>query len=370
MTIKFREIIYVLIIGTAISMLLSYIVNDTKVPPSITHFILKPTITPTPTPAISLMTPLTQKILTGGTHAFQTFNNCGPASLSMMLAYYGITVDQHVLGQALRPYQNTRGDNDDKSVIIPELAEKAKEYGLLPYHRHNGTFEAIKLFITYDMPVMARTLTKPNEDIGHYRIIKGYDDALGVLIQDDSLQGKNLSFTYEAFNNLWQAFGYEFLVLVPPGKRDIAEAILGDEKDERTSWIRAADRFRDRLRENPDDVFARFNLSIALYHIGDFQASVSEFVTVEHRLPFRTLWYQIEPILSYYELGEYQRVFALTDKILMNDNRAFSELYMLRGQIYERAGDIDVARQEYMQAVLYHRNLTTAHDALTRVSPD
>src|SRR3990167_5746090 len=47
-----------------------------------------PTIPPSPT----------TKVLTGGYHTFQTFNNCGPASLSMALRYFGINVSQHDLG--------------------------------------------------------------------------------------------------------------------------------------------------------------------------------------------------------------------------------------------------------------------------------
>ena len=115
-----------------------------------------------------------QKVLSnGGYHIFQTFNNCGPAALSMALRFYGTNVSQAQLGQALRPYQIPGGDNDDKSVTLDELGEKAKEYGLIPYHRPMGNPQIVKQFIANDMPVIARTLTKPTEDIGHYRVIKG-----------------------------------------------------------------------------------------------------------------------------------------------------------------------------------------------------
>jgi tetratricopeptide (TPR) repeat protein len=320
--------------------------------------------TPTPTPPIILETPPAQKILPGGTHVFQSFNNCGPASLSMALSLYGISVSQQELGLALRPYQNPQGDNDDKSVTLAELAEKSKEYGFVPYLRPGGNMKLIQQFITYDIPVIVRTTTTPTEDIGHFRVIKGYDDATGEIIQDDSLQGKNIRFTYEAFTTLWEIFGYEFLVLVPAEKVDVAQAILGELADETYAWRISADAMRSTLAIQPNDLWPRFNLAVALYHIGDYQGSVEAFEQIESHLPFRTLWYQIEPIRSYYELGNYDRVFALTNKVLNNENRAFSELYVIRGTIYKNQGNVAAAQREFEKAVLYNQHLKAAQDAL------
>lgn len=327
------------------------------------------TPTPSPIPPITLVQPPSNKILQNNYHIFQTFNNCGPAALSMALSYYGIYESQEKLGQDLRPYQNPQGDNDDKSVTLEELSEKSKEYGLVPYHRPNGNIEIIKLFIAYDIPVVARTLTKPNEDIGHYRIVKGYDSAEQNIIQDDSLQGKNLNFSYEDFNTLWKRFNYEYLVLVPAEKVEIAEAILQEDKDEKTAWQKAVENSRRHLPGDQNghlegEVYDRFNLSVAFYNIGEYERSVEEFEKVENLLPFRTLWYQIEPIQAYYELGSYDRVFEITNKILNTYNRAFSELYLIRGKIYKNQGDLESARSEYEKAVFYNTNLKPAQEAL------
>ena len=322
--------------------------------------------TPTPTPQPILKQPTINKVLNNDYHVFQTFNNCGPAALSMALSYYGINKSQAELGFELRPYQNPIGDNDDKSVTLEELAEKSKKYGFVPYHRPNGNIEIIKLFITYDIPVIARTLTKSNEDIGHYRIVKGYDSAEQNIIQDDSLQGKNLRYTYEQFNAMWKEFNYEYLVLVPNDKIKIAELILGEDIDEKTAWRKALKNADEETRNNAD-IYAVFNLSVAAYHIGDYERSVREFEKAENLLPFRTLWYQIEPILAYYELGNYDRVFEITDKVLNNYNRAFSELYILRGNIYKNQGNLDAARSEFQKAVFYNTNLKSAQESLNSV---
>lgn len=321
-----------------------------------------PSSSRTPTPA--LLKPPVSKTLPNDYHTFQTFNNCGPAAFSMALSYYGINRTQQELGQALRPYQIPGGNNDDKSVTLRELAEKSKEYGFVPYHRPNGNIESIKLFITYNIPVITRTWLKENEDIGHYRVIKGYDSSTGEIIQDDSLQGKNLRYSYDQFLTLWKKFNYEYLVLVPEEKIPIATLILGEDADELVSWSKAVANAQEEVSKNPADLYSRFNLSVALYHTGDYQQAVEVFETVEQRLPFRTLWYQIEPIQSYYELNKYDRVFEITDRILNYYNRAFSELYLIRGEIYKKQGNVQKARQEFENAVRYNANLPSAHSAL------
>ena len=327
-----------------------------------------PKTTPAEATPISLSKPPVQKTLKNDYHIFQTFNNCGPASLSMTLSYFGIKVSQKEIGDDLRPYQNPQGDNDDKSVTLNELAEKAKEYGLIPYHRQNGNIELLKYFITYDIPVITFTWTKPNEDIGHYRVVKGFDETSNELIQDDSLQGKNLRFKYDDFNVLWNKFNYEYLVLVPKDKVGIAEAILGDNKEESKAWKNAVDILAKFLEKNPDDVLARFSLSISYYYKGEYKKSIEHFEMVQNKLSKRALWYQIEPIQAYFEMENYNKVMEMSDNILNNGNRAFSELYMLRGRIYLIKGDLKNAKTEFEKAVYYNKNMEEAQEALRKVS--
>lgn len=321
-------------------------------------------IPPSPSPSLIPLIIPPSKTLTNDYHIFQSYNNCGPAALSMALSYYGIQKSQAELGNDLRPYQIPGGNNDDKSVTLEEVAEKSKEYDLIPYLRPNGTSGVIKKFIAADIPVITRTWLKENDDIGHYRIIKGYDDNTHQFIQDDSLQGKNLKYTYDEFDKIWDKFNYEYLVLIPKDKQALAEQIIGEDLNETTALLKAVNLSENKLKENPEDITAGFNLSVAFYKLGDYQRSVDEFEKIENRLPFRTLWYQIEPILAYYELGNYSRVTELADKVLNNHNKAFSELYILKGKIYQSRGENNLARLEFEKAIFYNENLKEAHDSL------
>jgi len=333
--------------------------NPTKTPTQTNS----PTPTQTPTPF-----PLPKtKILENDSHVFQTFNNCGPAALSMALSYYGIIKTQEELGAALRPYQVAGGNNDDKSVTLDEMAEKAKEFGLIPYHRPNGTILLLRQFIALGYPVVTRTLLEENNDIGHYRVIKGYNDITQELTQDDSLQGKNLIYSYETFTRLWKQFQYEYLVLIPPDKESEIKAILGEDADISKSWAKAVRNAEKELEKNPDDIYAHFNLSVGLHHTGEYKRAKQEFEKVEHLLPFRMLWYQIEPIQTYFELGEYQKVMDMTEYIFNNQNRAYAELYIIRGNMYKKQGDIENAKKEYQNAVYYNKNLKSAQEALQSV---
>jgi hypothetical protein len=313
--------------------------------------------TPTPGPI--------RKVLATDYHIFQSFNNCGPAALSMALKFYAISASQEELAATLRPYQVQSGDNDDKSVTLEELGEKAREYGLIPYHRPMGNPEILKQFIAQELPVITRTLLTMDTDIGHYRVVKGFDETTGVFIQDDSLQGAGLTYTFQEFSELWKKFNYEYLVLIPKNKIELLKEILKEHTDKNKAWQDAVKNAEQELTADPRDNNARFNLSVALFHTGDYQRSIKEFETVQAYLPFRTLWYQIEPIQSYYVAGNYSKVLDLTEQVLKNGNRAFSELYMLRGKVFVKQGNPEAARREFELALFYNTHLKAAQDALT-----
>jgi len=310
----------------------------------------------------------TAKLLLNDYQIFETWNNCGPASLSMVLSYFGIQASQATLGQDLRPYQNPQGDNDDKDVTMDELANEARRFGLPAYHRPSGTIQLLKRFIASGLPVIADTLLAKGGDIGHFRVVKGYDDARQTLIQDDSMQGHNVRFSYADFNDMWTTYNDEYLVLAPKNARRRVEAILDADLSVNHAWREAVAMDGAALVKSPADVTSRLNLSVALYYVGRYQLAVAAFEQVQSRLPARTLWYQIEPIEAYYKLGRYQKVLALTDAILTSGDRAFSELYILRGRIAQRKGHIQAARAEFQRAVYYNTNMKEARDALAAVA--
>jgi tetratricopeptide (TPR) repeat protein len=318
-----------------------------------------PMVTPTPTPSLSVEAlpaiPL-QYELDAGSHVFQTFNNCGPASLSMALSYFDVDRSQASLGDVLRPYQHSQGNNDDKSVTLDELEAWAEANGYGAVHRPAGDIELLQRFVAAELPVIVRTWLNPDEDIGHYRVVVGYDREREILIQDDSLQGDDLEYSYSDFNEIWEAFFYEYLVLIPAERAGELEPLLGTISTEMNAWQDALEQATAQLDENPNDLWAQFNRSVALYQLGRFQESIAAFEQVEGRLPSRTLWYQIQPLLAYYRAGEYGEVMTRTEAILENENAAFSELFVLRAAVLRQQGADPAARQALERAARYNES--------------
>lgn len=327
-----------------------------------------PTVLPaTLTPGEQVNTPPEQAVIPMKTHVAQTFNNCGPASLSMLLSYYEYNISQKEIGDKLRPYQHPTGDNDDKSVPVLELAEESKNYNLIPYYLPNGNLEMLKKFVSYGVPILVRTWLHPNEDIGHYRIVRGYDDITQEIIQDDSYEGKNLRYSYKVFNEMWQPFNYEYLVLARPDQVGLVDAIIGEDIAEQKAWEHALERALIEEGESPDNPYPVFNQSVALYNLRRYKESIQKFEMSQNKLPKRMLWYQIQPIKSYLEDKQYDKVFSRTEAILKNNNRAYTELYLLRGRAYKEQGNTEAARNEFQQAIFYNVNSSEAKRALSEL---
>lgn len=315
-----------------------------------------------PTPPASYTMPTVKN------HTYQTFNNCGPATLSMFLSYFDVNVDQDTLGDQMRPYQHPEGDNDDKTIFSSEFADWAVRYGqghgLNALYRPNGSIELIKQFVSKDIPVVAKTWLNQKEDIGHFIIVRGYDDNRQIVIVDDSYYGPNRRYSYYDFLSLWQPFNYSYIIGFENSRTEVVEQILGAEMKEEAAWQNTVTRAHKELDLAPDNIYPLFNLAVGYYHLGDYESSIKYFEEVEDRLPRRMMWYQIEPIRSYVEVGNYDKVFSLIEHILGDGNRAFSELYYIRGQIYLERGEVDKAREEFEQAVYYNSGFEEAENAL------
>ena len=294
----------------------------------------------------------------------QTFNNCGPAALSMMLSYYGIRVDQQTLADILRPTNNRTGKGDDKSTTPEKLAAQAETYGLVAYFRPNGSIDLLKRLTAKGYPMMVRTLLVSDEDYAHYRVVRGYDESKKTIIEDDGFQGKNVSIAYNDFLFLWKPFNYGYVVFAAPDKRAELEAIIGEDVDELAAWKKAALAGAEAVAADPNDMTQWFNLSVADYYIRNYAGSVRAFEAAESALTKHVLWYQLEPIEAYYALGNYDKVFSLAQKIFSDNNLAYPDLPVLLGKSYLKKGDRVSARKAFETALAYNKDLRSARDAL------
>ncbi len=293
----------------------------------------------------------------------QTMNNCGPAALSMVFAYYGVDQSQQTIGDVLRPYQNPTGNNDNKGVFMDQMLAYAESSGFVAFHRVNGDLDTLRALVSNNIPVVVQTLMSLNDDIGHFRIVTGYSDAQQQIIQTDPYRGANLRYSFSDFLEMWQPYGYEYLVIVPKNTAPLVTSILGDKSTETTAWQGLLDRSKQEQAGNAaGSPYPLFNESKSYYHLGRYSEAKAAYESIASRLPPRTLWYQLEPMQMYQKLGENSTVLSMTDRILNGGNRAFPEVYYIQAQVYISEGNIPAAMARLSLALHYNENYQLARD--------
>jgi hypothetical protein len=165
-----------------------------------------------PTPPSTRLGPLT--------YIRQTLNNCGPASISEVLAYWGVQRTQAQGQAALRPDANSRGM---MPYPVPAYIKAANMNVIMGV---NGTPAIVKALVANGFPVIVAQLVSVQEPIAHYREIEGYDDQRQVFISTDTYLGPNHEISYSEFNQLWARGNQRFMVVYPPAKADLANAVL------------------------------------------------------------------------------------------------------------------------------------------------
>jgi tetratricopeptide (TPR) repeat protein len=317
----------------------------------------------TPTPAYRPVAPSVQ--LTGPSHIWQTWNNCGPATLAMNLSYYGSTLSQADVGAALRLYE------DDKNVGPEEMAVFARSQGFNALVRINGDADRLRLLLSNSVPVLIETWhePEPNDGMGHYRLLVGYDDAVREWIAYDSYDSRGVApdqpytgirVPYDELDRLWSVFNRTYVLIYTDELAPAIEGILGEDMDDSTMWQRALQHARTETREQPDDPFAWFNLGSDLVALGQFELAATAYDHARQiGLPWRMLWYQFGPFQAYYETGRYGEVVALSDATIKTTS-SVEEIYYWKGMGLKAQGDIAEARQAWQRALELNPNYAEA----------
>ncbi|HKB88688.1 MAG TPA: C39 family peptidase [Patescibacteria group bacterium] len=252
----------------------------------------------------------------------QTFNNCGPAATSMVLQYFGYDVPQTETKAHLRT------SPDDKNVFINEISAYIKaDYGVDNKVLFNGDLKTIKTLVANGVYVVVEDWLHPNEDIGHVLIIRGFNDAEGVLIADDSYFGVGIKYPYSTWDETqWKPYNREFMPVYRHEKEDLVRAIVGENWDEKTMYKNSVVRNQNDANINPNDMYAWFNLGTSYYALGEYQKAKIAFEKSQAiGWPKRMLWYNIDPVKTYNKLQEYQKAID-TANLGLWYNSDFSEL--------------------------------------------
>jgi hypothetical protein len=316
------------------------------------------TATPEPTATAIPLAP--QVSLQGIQHAYQTWNNCGPATVSMNLSFYGHYRDQKETAAFLKP------DADDKNVSPEQMVAYARTQGFDGIVRMGGTVELLQRLLSAGFPVIVEDWVDPEDrgGIGHYRLLTGYDRAAGHFVAQDSLYGPNRIVAMDAFDGSWRIFNRKYIVLYPPDDRDGVHSLLGKMADDELMLAHALEVARAEAQADPDDAFAWFNLGTTYTWLGEAELAAEAYDEARRiGLPFRMLWYQEELFQAYLAAGRYEDVIRLAEVTLQTTGN-HEEAHFYQGLAYQATGNEAAAGRAFGKALAYNPNFAVAADAL------
>lgn len=307
--------------------------------------------------------------LYGFTWDRQTWNNCGPATITLALTHFGWQEDQEYARDILRP------GGDDKNVTPQELVRFVNdETGVRAVTRMGGDIDLLRRLLAAEFPVIIeRGIRFESYDwIGHYQTLVAYDDSLQAFFAYDTYLGTGAADEgvieyYSALDADWRAFNRQFIVVYPPDRDGEVRAILGERWNERTAARQAFEVAQDEVAADQTDGIGYHNMGMALVALGQYAEAANAF-DVARRLgiPWRMMWYQFGAYEAYYAVGRHRDVISLADATL-NQSNTLEESYYWRGRAYAALGETARAASDFRRALTLNRNFTQASRALSEL---
>jgi hypothetical protein len=327
----------------------------------------EPTATPGPT-----ATPIPQSVsLAAPPYEQQDINNCGPATLSMFLHFYGWKADQFAIDAVVKPQR------EDRNVNVEELAYFVRtQVGWLNVeYRVGGDVQRLKQILAAGMPVMIEETFRfeqpfwPNDDLwaAHYLLLTGYDDATRTFTGQDSFYGADRKIPYQKLDEYWQSFNRVYVMIYPPDQEKAIKDILGADWDRDTNRQRALQASQLEAQANPQNAFAWFNVGTNLVYFDRYAEAATAYDTARSLgLPQRMLRYQFGPFLAYFNSGRLEDLLALTEYALQRTPNS-EEALLWHGWGLYRKGDIAGAISDWRKALQANSTYQDAKYALSFV---
>lgn len=306
----------------------------------------------------------------------QTWNNCAPVSAMMALSYYGLKLTQLECAKALRPASaDTPKEPGDKHVQPQELANFIKSKGFKTIIRENGTMNQLRALLSAGVPVITQQWLHEDDDIGHYRVARGFDTATNVIIYNDPYDRKaNTVVDADFQDKLWKGYDRRFFPVYTAALEPTVRAILGDDFDAASNMSRATTAAQKYSEKQPKDVDAWRNLGYLYYAAGDYKSAIGVWEDHLRGLlkptdngPYnRFLWYQLWPVESYNKLGNYAEVIKIAPNEITR-TKIYAEARYEYAYALSNTGRKDEAISQLKKALLDDQNYRPTYDLLAKL---
>lgn len=300
-------------------------------------------------------------LLTKAKQEYQGWNNCGPATLSMNLSFFGWTGDQYDAAKFLKP------DTEDKNVSPDQMVAYARSAGFQALYRVNGTLDLIKAFLRAGLPLLIEKGFEPEADLGwmgHYELIVGFNDLKREFIAMDSYLGAYQAVPYDELDTDWRQFNRTYVPVYPADQATLVAQLLGDQLDDAMMWTGALATAQREAAAAPNDPFAWFNLGADDVALNDPPRAAEAYDQARQiGLPWRMTWYQFGLFEAYLAVGRYDDVLTLADATIKVTSN-IEEMYYYKGLALKAQGNLDGARSQLELALKRNPNFEPAKAAL------
>lgn len=310
--------------------------------------------------------------LTGVQHISQDWNNCGPATLTMGLTYFGVPANQYPAANWLKPNYEDKNVSPWQMIAYVNTQLGSNVRALM---RYGGNMPLLKMLIANNFPTIVEAGYDPPQDpqgwMGHYLFVSGYDDAQGHFITQDSFNGANYTYEYNYFDEFWQHFNRLYIVLYDQSRETELLRLLGSDADEQQNLINALSVAVQEATANPENPFAWHNIGTNYVELEMYDRAATAFDQARNvggGLPFRMLWYQFGMYEAYYHVGRYNDMLELARAKLDDGGGQYvEETYYYGGLAREALGERDRALNNYNGAISFNPNFTPAVEARNRL---
>jgi tetratricopeptide (TPR) repeat protein len=213
--------------------------------------------------------------------------------------------------------------------------------------------ELVRRLVNSGIPVLAEGWLRPEEDIGHYRIVRGYDLLTDQLLTQDSFHGPDVWVDVGDFEAMWRPFFSAYAPLYRAEQEPLVAALVGADWEDADMAAGALHSAREATVSSPEDPIGWYNLGDAFYLQGDAEAAIVAYErSVELGLPPRFFWYRFDFFAALNALGYFERVVELTDPLLA-EVASLAELQIQRGHALAALGQKEDAIAAFRQAERY-----------------
>jgi len=138
----------------------------------------------------------------------QGYNDCGPASIAMVLGYYGVQMPVLSISKATKPSPRSY-------MSVSAINRYVGQFGLQTVEITGSRLDLLKNLVGLGVPTIVLQYYREVGKVPHFRVVRGYDDRVQRVYLVDPLIGYAYV-SYADFDELWNTQGRVAVAVYPP----------------------------------------------------------------------------------------------------------------------------------------------------------